>query len=71
MISGPYMGFNDAWNFWANTTTTLGTWLIVILIQHCQNRDTTAINLKLDALIQANAKVSDRLIGIENRDGPA
>jgi low affinity Fe/Cu permease len=67
MASGPYMGFNEAWNFWANTTTTLGTWILVILIQNSQNRSELAIQAKLDELIRVNAKARNAMLGLEDK----
>lgn len=65
--SGPFFKWNETWNFWANTTTTITTWLLVILLQNSQNRDTSALHIKLDELILANHRANNALRGIENR----
>lgn len=51
--SGPIFGFSDTWQLAINTTTTIVTFLMVFLIQNTQNRDSKAMQLKLDELIRA------------------
>ena len=53
-ISGPLFGFSEAWQLVINTGTTIITFLMVFIIQTTQNRDATAIHLKLDELIRAS-----------------
>jgi len=62
---GPWFGFSDTWQLYANTVTTIITFLMVFLLQHSQNRDTLAIQLKLDELIAASAKASNQMQKIE------
>src|SRR4051794_38963789 len=53
-LSGPIFGFSDTWQLVINTSTTIITFLMVFLIQNSQNRDTAALQVKLDGLIFAN-----------------
>lgn len=64
-IAGPIFKFSDTWQLVINTGTTIITFLMVFVIQQSQNRDTVAIQLKLNELIACNAKASNRLIEIE------
>ena len=52
-MTGPLMGFSDTWQLIINTGTTIVTFLMVFLIQNAQNRDSVAMQLKLDELIRA------------------
>lgn len=61
---GPFVGFSDTWQLWANTVTTIVTNLLAFLILHEQSRDTAAIHAKLDELI-ASSRASNRYIAIE------
>jgi low affinity Fe/Cu permease len=67
-VSGPFFGFSDTWQFVINTGTTVLTFLAVFLIQNSQNRESKAIQLKLDELIRAVTDANDRLIDIEETD---
>jgi low affinity Fe/Cu permease len=65
-VSGPLFGFSEAWQLTINTFTTIVTFLMVFLIQATQNRDSEAIQLKLDELIVALDSARDELIDSEN-----
>ncbi len=65
-VSGPVFGFSDTWQLIINTTTTIITFLMVFLIQRAQNNDSIAIHLKLNELIAALDKTSNRLVDVED-----
>jgi low affinity Fe/Cu permease len=64
-VSGPAFHYSDTWQLIINTGTTIITFLMVFLIQNTQNRDTTAIQLKLDELIRANDHARNRMQRLE------
>jgi low affinity Fe/Cu permease len=64
--TGPLFGYSDTWQLIINTGTTIITFLMVFLIQNTQNRDTAAIQLKLDELIRANQSARNRMLCIED-----
>jgi low affinity Fe/Cu permease len=64
-LSGPVFGFSDHWQLIINTGTTIVTFLIVFLIQHTQNKDAQAIQIKLNELLAALEGASNRLINVE------
>jgi low affinity Fe/Cu permease len=64
-VTGPLFGYSDGWQLVINTTTTIVTFLMVFLIQNSQNRDGTAIQVKLDELIRTGA-VRNSFVGIEH-----
>ena len=66
LVSGPLFGFSDTWQLIINTSTTIITFLMVFVIQHSQNKDTMALQLKLNELIASHDKASNRLIDIED-----
>lgn len=65
-ISGPFFHFSDTWQLVINTGTTIVTFLMVFLIQNSQNRDSAAIQVKLDELIQVTEAARNSLIGLEH-----
>jgi low affinity Fe/Cu permease len=65
-VSGPLFGFSDTWQLVINTGTTIVTFLMVFLIQNTQNRDTEALQLKLDELIRVSAQARNRLINLKD-----
>jgi low affinity Fe/Cu permease len=65
-VSGPAFNYSDTWQLIINTGTTIITFLMVFLIQNTQNRDTTAIQLKLDELIRANENAQNRMMKLED-----
>lgn len=63
---GPVFGYSDTWQLVINTGTTIITFLMVFVIQQSQNKDTVAIQIKLNELIAATATASNRLIDVED-----
>jgi low affinity Fe/Cu permease len=64
-VTGPIFGFSDTWQLVINTGTTIVTFLMVFLIQATQNRDTLALQVKLDELILATKNARNQIAGIE------
>ncbi len=64
-VSGPVFGFGDTWQLVINTSTTIVTFLMVFLIQQTQNKDSKAMELKLNELVAATKGASNRLIDVE------
>ncbi len=65
-LTGPLFHFSDTWQLVINTSTTIITFLMVFIIQQSQNKDSLAIQLKLNELIACNEKASNRLIDVED-----
>ena len=65
-VTGPVFKFSDTWQLVINTGTTIITFLMVFIIQQSQNKDSMAIQLKLNELIASNERASNRLIVVED-----
>jgi low affinity Fe/Cu permease len=62
---GPIFHWSNAWQLVINSITNLVTYMVVFVIQNSQNRDSDAINLKLNELIAASHNASNELINVE------
>jgi len=69
-VTGPLFNFSDTWQLVINTGTTIVTFLMVFLIQRAQNKDATAIHLKLNEIVAALEGASNRLIDVEDLSEP-
>ncbi len=67
-VTGPFFDFSDTWQLIVNTGTTIVTFLMVFLIQNTQNRDTAAIQLKLDDLLVSIKDAHNELVEAEKLD---
>ena len=65
-VTGPIFGFSDTWQLVINTGTTIITFLMVFVIQQSQNKDTIALQIKLNELIASSRNASNRLIDVED-----
>ncbi len=65
-ICGPFFHYSDTWQLVINTGTTIITFLMVFLIQKTQNKDSKAIQLKLNELLAASRHASNRMVDIED-----
>src|SRR5438105_6685697 len=65
VITVPLFGFNDTWQLVINTATTIVTFLIVFLLQNSQNRDTVAMQVKLDELVRSIKAARNTVLNLE------
>ncbi|HEY9722841.1 MAG TPA: low affinity iron permease family protein [Oscillatoriaceae cyanobacterium] len=65
-VTGPIFRYSDTWQLIINTGTTIVTFLMVFLIQNAQNRDATAIHLKLDELLRAVGEARTEMVDLED-----
>lgn len=66
LVTGPMFGYSDTWQLIINTGTTIVTFLMVFLIQRTQNKDSLALQMKLNELLAAHAGASNKLLNIED-----
>ena len=66
LVTGPVFDYSDTWQLIINTSTTIITFLMVFLIQKAQNKDSMAMQIKLNELIAVNRKASNRILTVED-----
>ena len=67
-VTGPVFHYSDTWQLFINTGTTIVTFLMVFLIQNTQNRDSTAMQIKLDELVRALTGARNTVMALEDAD---
>ena len=65
-LTGPFFGFSETWQLVVNTSTTIVTFLMVFLIQRSQNKESLAVQVKLNELLASQKGASNRLINVED-----
>jgi low affinity Fe/Cu permease len=66
LVTGPIFNYSDTWQLVINTSTTIITFLMVFIIQQTQNKDTVALQIKLNELIASSQSASNRLVNVED-----
>jgi low affinity Fe/Cu permease len=66
-VTGPLFGYSDTWQLVINTSTTIVTFLMVFLIQNTQNRDSMAVQIKLDEIIRATVGAHNVMLDLDER----
>jgi low affinity Fe/Cu permease len=66
IVLGAFASFSGGWVLWPATATSVGAFLLVLLLQYSQNRDTRALQLKLDELIRASEAARTELVRLES-----
>lgn len=66
LVTGPIFDFSDTWQLVINTGTTIVTFLMVFLIQKTQNKDALALQIKLNELVAASERASNRIVSVED-----
>jgi low affinity Fe/Cu permease len=67
IATGPFFGWSAGWVLWPATVTSVGAFLLVLLLQYSQNRDTRAVQLKLDELLRSLDQARTELVRLEHR----
>jgi low affinity Fe/Cu permease len=67
LLGGLHYGYGDTYQLIINTGTTIVTFVMIFAVQHTQNRETRAINAKLDAIVRVTQGISNDLVGIEKQ----
>ena len=65
IVTGPYFKWSNTWQLVVNSLTNIATYLVVFIIQNSQNRDSEAVNLKLNELIAVIPAASDEMLNVE------